>query len=59
MMNRAEREKERKEELLRDGVHTIEKSLTEEIEYILRRNQDEKFLRSLLTRALILEKLAK
>lgn len=48
-----------KGELLREGVHTTEKSLTEEIEYILRRNQDEKFLRSLLTRALILEKLTK
>ena len=48
-----------KEKLLRDGVHTIEKSLTKEIECILRRNQDEKFLRSLLTRALILEKLTK
>lgn len=48
-----------KEELLREGVHTDEKSLTTEIECILKRNQNERFLRSLLTRALILEELIK
>lgn len=39
------------------AVHTTEKSLIKEIECVLKRNQNEKFLRSLLTRALILEKL--
>ena len=34
---------------------TIEEFLTKEIGYILQRNQNEKFLRILLTRALILE----
>ena len=45
------------EELLQEEVHTIENILTAEIKCILERNQTEKFLRSLLTRALILEEL--
>lgn len=36
-----------------------EKNLTEEIKRILERNQNEKFLRKLLTRAIILERLMK
>lgn len=35
----------------------IEELLTEEIRFILERNQNEQFLRKLLTRALILEQL--
>jgi len=38
---------------------SAEKVLTREIEHILERNQEERFLRKLLTRALILEKLIK
>lgn len=45
--------------LLREEAHTIESILTEEIKCILERNQDERFLRSLLTRAYILEELKK
>ena len=48
-----------KEKLLQEEVHTIENILTEEIKCILQRNQNEKFLQSLLTRALILEELMK
>lgn len=44
---------------LGDEVHTIEKILSEEIKCIIKRNQKEKFLRSLLTRAMILEELNK
>ena len=47
------------EELPQDDTHTVEKLLTEEIIHILERNQTEKFLRSLLTRALILEEYIK
>ena len=40
------------------NVHTnTKKLLSEEIRMILERNQDERFLRKLLTRALILEEL--
>lgn len=45
-----------------DGVHnkrSVEEMLIEEINCILNRNQNEKFLRSLLTRACILEELSK
>ncbi len=38
---------------------TMVKTLIAEIRYILERNQNEKFLRKLLTRAIILEKLLK
>lgn len=41
----------------RDTVNSAEKNLIEEIKRILERNQDEEFLRKLLTRAIILEKL--
>lgn len=40
-------------------AYNTEKVLTKEFEHILERNQDERFLRKLLTRALILEKLMK
>lgn len=40
-------------------VNSTEKNLIEEIKCILERNQNEKFLRKLLTRAIILEKLMK
>lgn len=40
-------------------VSNAEKALTKEIERILERNPDERFLRKLLTRAVILEKLMK
>ena len=43
----------------REVVHSTEKNLAEEIKRILERNQNEKFLRKLLTRAIILEKLMK
>jgi hypothetical protein len=43
----------------KDGAHSTYKNLTEEIQRILERNQNEKFLRKLLTRAIILEKLMK
>ncbi len=33
------------------------KHLMQEIEFVLKRNQNEKYLRAILTRALILEKL--
>ena len=39
-----------------DVVHSTEKKITEEIKRVLERNQNEKFLRKLLTRAIILEK---
>lgn len=52
------REELGKEGLLHESVH-IEKILTEEILCILERNQNEKYLRNLLTRALILEKIMK
>lgn len=42
-----------------DVVHSTEKKITEEIKRVLERNQNEKFLRKLLTRAIILEKLMK
>ena len=43
-----------------EGVaHRTEKNLIEEIKRILERNQNEKFLRKLLTRAIVLEKLMK
>jgi len=42
-----------------DAARSAEKNLTEEIKRILARNQNEKFLRKLLTRAIILEKLMK
>jgi len=41
------------------AVYSTEKNLAEEIKRILERNQNEKFLRKLLTRAIILEKLMK
>ncbi len=40
-------------------MHSTEKKITEEIKRVLERNQNEKFLRKLLTRAIILEKLMK
>ncbi len=40
-------------------ISNTEKALIEEIKHVLERNQDEKFLRELLTRAIILEKLMK
>lgn len=40
-------------------VCNAERLLIEEIKHVLDRNQNEKFLRKLLTRALILEKLMK
>lgn len=40
-------------------MNSTEKNLIEEIRYILERNQNEKFLRKLLTRAIILEKLVR
>ena len=43
----------------REVVRSTEKNLTEEIKRILERNQNEKFLRKLLTRAIVLEKLMK
>ena len=43
----------------REEPGKIEKILTEEILCVLQRNQNEKYLRSLLTRALILEKIIK
>ena len=39
-----------------EPVSAKTKALAKEIECILERNQDEKFLRKLLTRAIILEK---
>lgn len=48
-----------KEEMLRQEGHSIERLLTDEIKCILERNQDESFLRSLLTRARIIEELKK
>lgn len=43
----------------RELVHSTEKKLAEEIKRILERNKNEKFLRKLLTRAIILERLMK
>lgn len=43
----------------KDKVHSTEKFLIEEIRRVIERNQDEKFLRKLLTRAIILENLMK
>lgn len=40
-----------------NAVPTTEESLMKEIQYIMCRNANEKFLRALLTRALILEEL--
>jgi len=42
-----------------DAAHSTEKNLTEEIKHILARNQNEEFLRKLLTHAIILERLMK
>lgn len=58
-MNLNKMDETREDGLLHSGIHNIEKALTDEIECILKRNQNEKFLRKLLTRALILEELGK
>ena len=42
-----------------NSAYSTEKFLMDEIKRILERNQNEKFLRKLLTRAIILEKLMK
>lgn len=59
MKQEFEQKVEEGEGLLWERVHSIEECLTEEIKYILKRNQNETYLRSLLTRALILEELIK
>ena len=43
--------------LLQEDVHTVEEQLTKEISCIISRNQNQKYLQCLLTRALILEEL--
>ena len=43
--------------ILNTAPNSAERVLAEEIRHVIERNQNEKFLRKLLTRAIILEKL--